>query len=111
MILGQGLVWSVNEPTVILAEHCRAKYADNFARRIGDAIYYNALNVYGRIVKVNYVYQSEYIGYDCGYQMPYDGYVGVIDIGYADGLARKCDGFTVYINNKYYYLDKTKWAS
>ena len=36
--------------------------------------------------------------------MKNDGYIGVIDLGYADGLVTKCGGFLVYIDNKYYRL-------
>ena len=74
------------------------------SKRIGEAIYNNALNVYGKIVKINYVLKGEYIGYDYGYKMTKDGYIGIIDIGYADGLERKCEGFLVYIGKNYYPL-------
>lgn len=74
------------------------------SKRIGAGIYENALSVYGKIIKINYVYKDEYIGYDYSFQMKEDGYIGVIDLGYADGLERCCEGFMVYINNNYYKL-------
>ena len=74
------------------------------AKRIGAAIYKDALKVSGRIIKINYCLKDEYIGYDYNYQFSKDSYVGVIDIGYADGLDRNCSGFLVYINGKYYPL-------
>lgn len=74
------------------------------AKRIGAAIYDNSLNVLAKIIKINFLNKGEFIGYDYSYKMRSDGYVGVIDIGYADGLERHCEGFLVYINNNYYYL-------
>lgn len=72
--------------------------------RIGKGMYQNALSVYGKIVKINHLEKDEYVGYDYAYKMPYDGYIGVIDLGYADGLVRHIDGFLVYINNRYYHM-------
>ena len=73
-------------------------------KRIGDFIYQNAFTVTGKILKVNYVEKHEYIGYDYAYQMKKNAYIGVIDLGYADGLDRNCNGFLVYVRNKYYHL-------
>jgi alanine racemase len=73
-------------------------------RRVGDILYHGALLISGKILKVNYINKGEYIGYDYSYQMKKNSYVGIIDIGYADGLERNCNGFSVCINNKYYYL-------
>lgn len=74
------------------------------SKRIGVKIYENSLNVIGKIIRINYVYKDEYVGYDYSYKMPSDSYVGIIDIGYADGLERNCNGYYVYINNNYYPL-------
>ena len=76
----------------------------NNCMRIGVAIYDEALEVYAKIIKVNFVKKGEYIGYDFTYQMPFDGYIGVLDIGYADGLVRECNGFKVWIKDNYYQL-------
>ena len=74
------------------------------SKRIGNALYKDALRVSGKIIKINYCYKGEYIGYDYSYQFEKDSYVGVIDVGYADGLDRYCGGFKVYIKDKYYPL-------
>ena len=74
------------------------------ARRIGEFIYQTALTVYGKIIQINHVYKGEYIGYDYAYKMENDGYIGIVNIGYADGLERKCHGFLVNISGKYYPL-------
>lgn len=90
---------------LLLEKHYAAtKHLPSENARIGAGIYENALTVYGNIIKINYVYKNEYIGYGTNYQMQADGYIGVIDLGYADGLIRKCAGFKVYINGNFYPL-------
>lgn len=74
------------------------------ARRIGQFIYNDALTVYGKIIIINKVYKDEFVGYDYTYQFKEDSYLGVINIGYADGLERNCDGFLVWIKDRYYTL-------
>ena len=72
------------------------------SKRIGVKIYDDSLSVTGKIIKINYVYKDEFVGYDYSYKMVSDGYVGVVDIGYADGLERNCNGYYVYIKNNYF---------
>ena len=89
----------------LLEKHFAASYKKSKdTRRIGVEIYENALGIYGRIIKVNYVKKGDYVGYGYHYQMDDDGYIGIIDIGYADGLERKCNGFKVFIKDNFYEL-------
>ena len=74
------------------------------SRRIGCAIYEDSLEVSAKIISINFCKKESYVGYDYTYQLQNDGYIGVIDIGYADGLERNCDGFLVYMNGKYFPL-------
>ena len=74
------------------------------ARRIGCDIYKNSLKVYAKIIHINYCLKDSFIGYDYSYKLDKDSYIGVIDIGYADGLERNCDGFLVYIKNAFFPL-------
>ena len=74
------------------------------SRRIGCALYKDALCVYGKIVNINLCKKDDYLGYDYAYKFEKDSYVGVIDLGYSDGLERKCEGFFVYINGKKFPL-------
>jgi alanine racemase len=60
--------------------------------------------VYGNVIQINNCLKGEYIGYDYSYKIKNDCYIGVIDIGYSDGLERLCEGFLVYINSKFYPL-------
>ena len=89
----------------LLEKHFAASYKKTKDhRRIGVEIYENALKVYGQIIKINYVKKGEYVGYGYHYQMNADGYIGIIDMGYADGLERKCNGFKVFIKDTFYEL-------
>ena len=72
--------------------------------RIGECVFQNALCVYGKIIKINYLKKGDYVGYDYSYKMRKDSYVGIIDIGYADGLERNCNGFLVYTSSRCYHL-------
>ncbi len=73
-------------------------------RRIGKAIYNDALIVKAKITHYNYVKKGDYVGYDYSYKAKDNILVGVLDIGYADGLVRNCNGFKVYSRNKFYEL-------
>ena len=74
------------------------------ARRIGCEIYKDSLEVFAKIIQINYCLKDSYVGYDYSYQLESDSYVGVIDIGYADGLERNCDGFLVWIKDSYFSI-------
>ncbi|MFI3329033.1 MAG: alanine racemase [bacterium] len=73
-------------------------------RRIGEAIYNDALIIKAKIIHYNYVKKGEFIGYDYSYKAKNNILVGVLDIGYADGLIRNCNGFKVYSRGSYYEL-------
>lgn len=74
------------------------------SRRIGCDIYKNSLTVYAKIIYINYCKKGSFIGYDYSYMLNEDGYIGVLDIGYADGLERNCEGFKVYLNGTFFSL-------
>ena len=73
-------------------------------RRIGEFIYDGSLTISAKVISIKEVFKGEGVGYDFAFKMKDDGFIGVIDIGYADGLERECDGFLVWINNAYYPL-------
>lgn len=72
--------------------------------RVGESIYKNALTVFGKIIKINYLKKDDYVGYDYSYKMKKDSCIGIIDIGYADGLERNCNGFLVYTKRGWFHL-------
>lgn len=69
--------------------------------RVGRAIYNGALELYGKIVNIKYVKKNESIGYDRIYQMKESGYVGIIDIGYKNGINLLYDGEVYIKGNRY----------
>lgn len=73
-------------------------------RRIGELIYENSLIIKANVIHYNNIKKGEYVGYDYTYKVKKDCVIGVLDIGYADGLIRNCSGFKVYANSKYYEL-------
>jgi alanine racemase len=74
------------------------------SRRIGCEIYKDSLCIFGKIIQINLCKKGNYLGYDYTYKIDRDCYVGVIDLGYADGLERNCEGFLVCINGRYFPL-------
>ncbi len=73
-------------------------------RRIGESIYTNSLLIKSSIIHYVYIKKGEYVGYDYTYKASNNMLIGVLDIGYADGLVRNCNNFKVYSNGKYYSL-------
>jgi alanine racemase len=73
-------------------------------KRIGEYIYRDSLMFFGKVIKILYLEKGSYIGYDFSYKLKHPGYVAVVDIGYSDGLERRCGGFKVLINGKYYNM-------
>jgi len=73
----------------------------------------SAYSLYSEIITVKKVKKGEYIGYGALYQAKKDMIIGIMPIGYADGLNKKCVGLNVLINNKPYkiigniYMDMT----
>ena len=73
-------------------------------KRIGEFIYKDSITFTGKIIKILFVKKGSHVGYNYSYNLRKDSYVGIIDIGYSDGLERKCNGFKVYINGKFYKM-------
>ncbi len=70
-------------------------------RRYGQKIYENALVVKANVIAYQFLKKGEFLGYDYSYCADEDQLIGVLDIGYADGLFRNCDGFVVSVENGY----------
>ena len=82
----------------------KRKILNQTSRRIGEFIFNDALTVYGQIIQINKVYKDEFIGYDYAHKFEEDAFLGVVNIGYADGVERNLDGFLVWIKDKHYPL-------
>lgn len=63
-----------------------------------------SLSLYSNIIDIQKVKSGSYIGYDFNYKVSKESIIGVISIGYSDGLHPKDTNREVYINNKPYKI-------
>ena len=96
--------YSLTQKYLVDKHFAASKWMPTKFGRIGAFIYEGSITVFAKIIKVNHVLKNEYVGYGKNYQMVNDGSVGVVDLGYADGLERKCNFFHVYIDGAFYPL-------
>lgn len=71
--------------------------------RVGRLIYEDSFGLYGSVLEIKKVYKNESIGYDSEYLCDNDLLIGIVDVGYFNGLKVDYKGY-VYINNNYYNL-------
>ena len=64
----------------------------------------STFSLYSTIAQINNVNNKEKIGYNGDYIPNTDEKIGVIQVGYADGIIRAYKGNSVYINNKEYSI-------
>ena len=57
-----------------------------------------------RIIEIKNIKKGETVGYDGNFKAKKDELIGIVPIGYADGIIRKNTGRYVYINNKKYKI-------
>jgi len=87
--------------------HCASSYGDHFltfdsAIRIGIALYtyYPAMQIYGKVIKINELKKGESVSYANDYRLEKNGFVAIVNLGYADGLLKHNKGRLVQIGNK-----------
>lgn len=62
-----------------------------------------AMEWYSRLAQVRFMKKSEGVSYSHSFHLPEDGYIGVIPVGYADGLPRRLrNRLTIKIGDKVY---------
>ena len=66
--------------------------------RVGMELYNDAVNVYTKLGSMRYVKKGEYVGYDALFKVKKDGYIGILNIGYYEGMKK---GIVKY-HDKYY---------
>lgn len=59
------------------------------AVRLGMGLYRGGVRLESRVVKVRKVVAGEKVSYNCTYEMPKEGWLGVIPVGYFEALDRK----------------------
>lgn len=63
-----------------------------------------AFKMYSEIIQVKQIKKGEFVGYGAMYRAKEDEIIGIMPIGYDDGIFRKSRGRFVTINNKRYQL-------
>lgn len=64
----------------------------------------NTISLTSEVVEIKKIKKGETVSYNGTYKALEDGLIGIISIGYADGVNRKLTGSHVYINNKRYKI-------
>ncbi len=64
----------------------------------------STFSVYSSVVQIKKIKKGEYVGYDSTYKASEDEIIGIVQIGYADGIIRKNTGRSVFVNNKEYKI-------
>ena len=64
----------------------------------------NTFSLVSKIISIKSVRPGESVGYLGKYKVEVDSKIGIVPIGYADGVSRKLTGAYVYINNKKYNI-------
>ena len=63
-----------------------------------------AFKMYSEIIQIKNIKKGEFVGYGAMYRAMQDEIIGIISVGYDDGIFRKSRGRFVTINNKRYQL-------
>ena len=64
----------------------------------------SVFNLKSRIIEIKHIKPGDTVGYDGKYKATKDDLIGIVPIGYADGIRRKNTGRYVYINNNKYKI-------
>lgn len=64
----------------------------------------NTFSLCSEIIEIKKLKKGDTVSYNGTYKAPKDELIGIVSIGYADGVNRKLTGAYVYINNKKYKI-------
>ena len=64
----------------------------------------NTIELVSEIIEIKQIKKDETIGYNGTYTAKKDELIGIVSIGYADGVNRKLKGSYIFINNKKYQI-------
>lgn len=70
----------------------------------GNLDFSNTFSLISEIIEIKTVKKGEIVSYNGTYKADSDIKIGIVSIGYADGINRKMTGSYVYINNKKYQI-------
>lgn len=100
-----GLAQKMNEPTglrLIKRNHYIKKHGISPVKLSNDLDLKTAFSLHSEIMCIKKVKAGEYISYGANYVADKDILIGIMSIGYADGLSKKNEGLMVKINDKEY---------
>lgn len=63
-----------------------------------------AFNMYTEIIQIKKIKKGEFVGYGAGYRAYEDEIIGIMPVGYDDGIFRKSRGRFISINDKKYRI-------
>ena len=80
--------------------------------RIGDLLYgltyekeyKSVFRLKSKVIKIRTLHKGENLGYDSGFTAPKDTIIGIVPLGYAEGVVKANKGREIYINNKPYKI-------
>ena len=64
----------------------------------------STIDLCSEIIDIKYLSKGETVSYNGNYTALEDEIIGIVSIGYADGVNRKLTGSKIYINNKEYTI-------
>lgn len=75
-----------------------------FYKRIGYALYKDALGLFGKIIFIRQINKNDSVGYDMAFTATKEARIGIINIGYVNGISRNSLKNYVFINGKKHFL-------
>ena len=84
-----------------------AKNFPNSMLRVGLNLYTRPKKIFklkSKIIKIFTLKSGEFLGYNCAYKASKDVRVGIVPLGYADGINRKLSGSKILIKGRNYSI-------
>lgn len=95
---------TINYPKKDIINGCRIGIIMYGLTESNDSKLDSTFSLYSRVIQINNIKKGETVGYGGTYVANQNEKIGVVCIGYADGIIRKNTGRNVYINNKEYKI-------
>lgn len=93
----------INYPKIDFCNGCRLGII-MYGLTKNDLELKDTISLYSEIIEIKELKKGETVSYCANYKASGDELIGIVSIGYADGVNRKLTGSDVYINNKKYQI-------
>ena len=93
----------INYPKIDFCNGCRLGIL-MYGLTDNDLDLKNTIELVSEIIEIKQIKKGETIGYNGTYTAKKDELIGIVSIGYADGVNRKLKGAYIFINNKKYKI-------